>query len=498
MITFTRDWNGYPAGASVGTLAATTEAAAVAAGAAYYGGTAYPLRSGLDRYGNVKSLVDGSGNAYPITYPTVNGVDLLAPGNGVTPTVSVGAGCTANSSGFVDVNGEQWFKVNATATSGTNNYFEINIPAFTALAADTAVVEYQTNTGQGSPLTFYIGTASYATFANSNKSMSAPSNNDPFQHVGRTVGVFQKADWTKNSYTRDTVEQAWVIAKVRVTVTNGETRDFYLRSVKVGCQARKGRLCVIADDGYASFMRMGVPILERFGIKSTMALIADKVGASTYVTLSELQRYVAAGNFCVPHGPIGGTGSLYTTYTTNAQRIADMNYHRDYLLTNGLTDARGAACYVWPQGVYSSGSGEVSMLDAAYAAGYRLCRAATAYPSKSGALPTHLIHLRGTSQSSHSRLCLPIIGHDYNGASSTADDVNETANVDRIVTTIQAIADTGMDGVLMLHKVVARGAATSGGIEIEADRLNAIAAAIQTQVAANKLDCVGMPEMVQA
>lgn len=58
MITFTRDWNGYPAGASVGTLAATTEAAAVAAGAAVYGGTAYPLRSNLDRYGNVTSLVD--------------------------------------------------------------------------------------------------------------------------------------------------------------------------------------------------------------------------------------------------------------------------------------------------------------------------------------------------------------------------------------------------------------------------------------------------------
>lgn len=64
MITFTRDWNGYPAGASVGTLAATTEAAAVAAGAAVYGGTAYPLRTGLDRYGNAISLVDGDGNTY--------------------------------------------------------------------------------------------------------------------------------------------------------------------------------------------------------------------------------------------------------------------------------------------------------------------------------------------------------------------------------------------------------------------------------------------------
>jgi hypothetical protein len=48
----------------------------------------------------------------------------------------------------------------------------------------------------------------------------------------------------------------------------------------------------------------------------------------------------------------------------------------------------------------------------------------------------------------------------------------------------------------MLHKVVARGAATSGGIEIETDRLNAIAAAIQTQIAAGKLAAVTMPDLL--
>lgn len=430
--------------------------------------------------------------------PTL-GVDLVSPTAGVTPTASSGAGVTINSSDFVSgTDGSSWFRVNATAISGTNNYFEINIPTFSAVGADTAVIEYQCDPSKGSPMVLYMGTASYSVFATGSRSLSAPSTKDPFQHFGRTVATVHKSLWNKNAtYTRDTIEQAWVVAKLRVSVTNGSTQDFYLRSIRVGVQARKGRLCVISDDGYASFLQLGAPILERFGVKSTIAVIADKVGVTGqgYCTVDQLRAYVAAGNFCVPHGPIGGTGNLWTTYTTTAQRMADINYHRDYLLSNGLIDARGAQCYVYPQGIYSA-AGETDLFDAMYSAGYRLARAATAYPSKSGALPMHVFSLRSVSALSHSRLCLPIIGHDYNGASNTADDANETTNVNRIITAIQDLADSGMDAFLMLHKVVARGAATSGGIEIETDRLNAIAAAIQTQVAAEKLETVGMPEFL--
>lgn len=86
MITFTRDWNGYPAGASVGTLAATTEAAAVAAGAAVYGGTSYPLRTGLDRYGNAISLVSGDGTIVTLAGPSATFATL--------PDATLNAGMT--------------------------------------------------------------------------------------------------------------------------------------------------------------------------------------------------------------------------------------------------------------------------------------------------------------------------------------------------------------------------------------------------------------------
>ena len=66
MITFTRDWRGYAKGSSVGTLAATMEALAVAEGAAVYGGVAGPLNSYLGRTNAVQAQVDGGGNSLPI------------------------------------------------------------------------------------------------------------------------------------------------------------------------------------------------------------------------------------------------------------------------------------------------------------------------------------------------------------------------------------------------------------------------------------------------
>ena len=58
MITFTRDWRGYAGGSSVGTLAATIEAIAVAEGAARYGGVSGAMPSQVDRFGNAVGLND--------------------------------------------------------------------------------------------------------------------------------------------------------------------------------------------------------------------------------------------------------------------------------------------------------------------------------------------------------------------------------------------------------------------------------------------------------
>lgn len=421
------------------------------------------------------------------------GTALFEPGNGITPTASAGAGVTIGSSGFTtDTNGERVFTVTATGISGTNNYFEINIPAFEPLTADAASLEWWMTPSIAIAPTLYIGTAGYAIFATRSLGLflGLPVTSDPFVHYGLQSANINPADWTKNNYTGNTSDQAWTVAKLRVPVANGSTLTFSLRSLRVGTVRGKGRICVVSDDGYASWLRLGAPICEYYGIKTTCAVIADRVGKSTlYGSLAAFKEYVSRGNECVAHGPIGGVGNLIANYSTNAERVADMNYHRDYLLNNGLVSADGAKCYVWPQGEYSPTIGDPSLLNAARAAGYSVGRAATVKQP-------FFVQLRSLSSLAHQKLIMPIIGHAYAGATATADDAAETTNIAGIVSNIQALGAARADGYIMLHKVVARGAATAGQIEIEADRLKTIMAAIRVEMDAGRLEPVGMSEFV--
>lgn len=172
-----------------------------------------------------------------------------------------------------------------------------------------------------------------------------------------------------------------------------------------------------------------------------------------------------------------------------AARVADMVWGRDYLLANGLVTPAGAACYVWPQGTYNMGAGDTALLDAAYEAGFRLCRAANAYP-------TWLQKIDALSPRSHSRMVVLVIGHTYAGVANSPDNAAETTNINNLIGHIQDIAAAGCDGVLMLHRVVNRGKATgSATIEIETDRLAALCAAIKTPMAAGTLECVGFEQL---
>lgn len=87
MITFTRDWRGYAKGSSVGTLADTIEALAVAEGAAIYGGVAGPLNSYLDADNRVQAQVDGGGNVpgFGIALSS-NALPMLLPSSGSVGT----------------------------------------------------------------------------------------------------------------------------------------------------------------------------------------------------------------------------------------------------------------------------------------------------------------------------------------------------------------------------------------------------------------------------
>lgn len=423
----------------------------------------------------MQAAVSGAGMSLP-------GTELLGPTAGVTPTFS---GTAAGISGTaVSINGEQWWRIDVTGAG----YVEVNVPTFTALCADTLTVEYIADPTVTTQLVPYIGTAAYAVFANAIRNIPAASSQADWRVPGgHAVTYFQVNDWAKNAYTRDTIEQQWVTAKLRVQFSAAGT--FYLRSLRAGGGQRKGRICVIADDGWRSWFLRGAPLLARYGIPSTNAIIPSLIGSSpNHATEAMLQDYVAQGNANVTHGPIGGSGNLFTRWGTDAEALADMIAARDWLLARGLTDSRGAQCYIWPQGFYARTAGDTSFIKAAWDAGFRLGRSvmeSTVYPN-----------VRATSSRCLSLLAMPTIGHTYAGATNTADDAAETTNINTIVTRIQALGAQRADGFVMLHQVVGRGAAAAGDTMIEVDRLATICAAIQTEVNAGRLVAVTMPEML--
>ncbi|MCA9916288.1 MAG: polysaccharide deacetylase family protein, partial [Anaerolineae bacterium] len=255
-----------------------------------------------------------------------------------------------------------------------------------------------------------------------------------------------------------------------------------------GFRRRKGRLVVIADDGAASFMNLGMQILNRYGIPATAAIISDRVGATSYFcTEAQLRNFVDAGNMCVAHGPLGGSGDLFTTHATDAAAIADMQATRDWLVSRQLTNSRGAQCYVWPQGEWTRVAGDPSFLDLAWNAGFRAARLADTTTSR-------YVSAVALIPGKHNFL-LNTLGHRYAGAPNTPDDAAETANIDAVVARMQYVAAAGLDSFLVLHEIVGRGAASST-TQIETDRLQTLGAAAQTLMAADTLECITMDQML--
>lgn len=437
------------------------------------------------------SLVSGDGT-YPIlqdyfarrapyglalTEPPVSGL-----------TAAAGAGVTINSSAAAVVNGETMWTVNATATSGSNNYFELSIATLglTAAfsAADITAEIVMDDVTKVSLMAMYVGTASYSLSANYPLSSQLTPSTTAAWTMNGVLTAYQfhpsLLNANKSGFTDEVGNQAWINSKLRVYINNGSTLTFSLRAIRVGAYKKKARIAIIGDDGYISFQKMGVPILEEFGFKSSVAVIYDTVGTSDKATLRQLQSYVAKGNECIPHGPndgTGGTGNLWTTYTTNAQRIADINACRDYLLANNLCTMWGARSYIWPQGRYCESTSDYSMLQVMRDNGYTVGRSANT-PSV-----VYMHKLNALSDDNNALFTTPIVGHIWTSAPT------EAANIAAINAKIAATAANGGDCALMLHRVVGVDAAAQS-TEISTNRLREICNAIKAEVDAGNMEVV--------
>lgn len=450
-----------------------------------------PVRFATDESGNVTGLVGPDGTSYPVLQPwqvarAAYGFALIEPPVSGIATAT-GANCVINSSAATARNGEIVWTVNATATNTTNNWFEVQIPtqtqAFAAsdMTAEFAIDDMSKIDGAGGGITYYLGTAGYSAFSTvSITSQLTPGVFASFALNGLTAQHAREAQWTKSGYTGEVGDQAWVNSKLRVFVTNGQTVTFSLRAIRYAAMRKKARIAIVSDDGYASWHKMGVPIMREYGFKTSNAIIYDALGTSDKTNLATLKAYVAEGNECIGHGPndgTGGTGSLFTTYTTNAQRIADINACRDYLLANSLCTTWGARSYVWPQGQYTNSASDLELLGLMVSNGYRAARGAlvptTFYMHKTNAV----------SASNLSSLVTPVIGHTW------VSGATEAANIASINARIAATAVARADCSLMLHRVVGPDAAAAS-TEISSNRLRQICDAIKAEVDAGNMEVV--------
>jgi len=441
------------------------------------------------------------------------GQDLASPTIGwAGVTVTPGSGSvTINSSGAVTYEGESWYEVNATNAAAGNDNFEINLPVLAngqSISGDQCSIEWWSNqdsTGLVSISSYLAqGASGYGVYINASRALTALSTTNPVVNAGHNNLLITNTQWTKTpgaSGLTQAADYAITHGKIRVTITTGTTIVFRLRNVSLGHGRAKGRLAIVTDDGYASFNKLALPLLQRLGFPATMAVISDVVGtgtnATTKLSLTELQNWVSQGNECVAHGPNpDGNGNLFSngayTFADNAARLSDINKTRDYLIANKLTSSRGARCYVFPHGQYGATAGDTALLDLMFAAGYTYARCAqTVDPAVSPET------VRAMSARCHRRLTGGIVGHTYQGTAATAD--TDTSNVNTKITMIQRLASEGCDSALMLHKAVPRAGASGGAgtIEIEIDQLHAILSACKTLVDAGTLEVVLLSEFAQ-
>jgi hypothetical protein len=264
-------------------------------------------------------------------------------------------------------------------------------------------------------------------------------------------------------------------ARVRTDFTSGKRPSIEIFGVYENPRSTKGQVILCFDDCYENAYATGLPILEKYLLKATFGSIANLIGTGAYMTLANLQDVVARGHEIVPHGPVGGTGSLQN-YEAMPDRydqvVADVAAQQAFLTSNDLSTNGSHNMYIYPQGFKAfdgNGSGDTDIIDALRSVGIVTARGVT---DNRYDMPPHPVASR------LDLFDLKIVGHQYAGGT-------EAANITAI---IQRIRDAGQQGrhvVLMLHKVVTGTPATA--LEIQTTNLTAICEAIADEVNAGRL-----------
>jgi peptidoglycan/xylan/chitin deacetylase (PgdA/CDA1 family) len=360
----------------------------------------------------------------------------------------------------------------ASTGSGTNCSFDINIRSSTFATGRLSMLIYSDHTATGFDpnVALYVGDNSSLTNHFVGNSWLANSRGWQTIAPGITGGAAHNkwiasgtAAWGTTAFTR-------VRVRLDYTTTNTPWIEVYELNYN---EDATSWLSITVDDGWDTAYTLGAPALERYGMRGSFAIIADLIGTAGYMTLANLQDLRDRGHECVVHGPIGGTGSL-VNYIASGSRLAavtaDVKFHRDYLVNNGLNVRGSANCYVFPQGYDRFAAGNEDIRDALESQGFIGGRRSAFSRQQKRSLRG------GNPWTWHT------IGHEW------TTDPAEAANITTIVSRINGAATEKQDAVLMLHKFVTGAAAAA--TEINMTNLETLLQAIADNRAAGTQDVV--------
>lgn len=374
--------------------------------------------------------------------------------------------------------------------AGTTANIDLNIADAAWFGRAFCQVEASRATGTNQLITL-ITNDNFTNYAQGVETCLTNPTNNPTEPGG--VWTFNQGDggtaFTMNggtwSVTPPATDGTVVINKIRFRIipVAATVATVYLYGVTLAPRRKKSRIFVTADDGYKSFINIGLPILQARGIPVTMSVIGNLIGTAGYLSWADCRQIVASGGQVCPHGPVVGSaaGNLIINHSTTEARIADMLAAVDYIRDNGAASPNFDKVYVWPQGQHQSSTGDTALLDAAHAAGFVVGRSATPITSRTADFST---------LSKNQMLALPIIGHSYAGA-------GEAANISAISTEITQSTAVGADVVLMLHKTV-KDADTPDALGIRTSDLITLANLIKSEVDAGRATVGVLGDLVPA
>ena len=428
-----------------------------------------------------RALVDAAGNTVRL-----NQAPSTSTGLPVVVSPSAASTILVARATVTDVqrrapNGQMLRGVRITADGTTPTAivdFAIAIPSTHALGRHNALFYSDPpSTGKSVDLSLYLGADSaFATsflYGTPTQKFSQPGwfSRAP----GKDAGAATK--WTVAGGSPVFGTTTFTHLRVRLNISsNGDMPWIEFYGMEYAADPAASAFVLTVDDGYDNNYTIGAPTFEKYGMRGSFGIIANKIGTAGYMTWAQLQDLRDRGHECVVHGCRDDVANLSLLPNSDAI-LSEVKYQRQALIDNGLNVNGSANVYVYPQGIFETVARDTTIRNALAAAGFVGGRAAN-----------QTLADQGRNRYGVDPWQVNVIGHSW------VSDPSEAANITTLQGSINAGANDRRDVVLMLHKFVTAAAANS--LEIRQSNLELLLASAAANVSAGTQKNMLLSELV--